>query len=521
MARKVDINLKEIESQLDIDSNFASTVSVIDVQKDVARIPKEDLKVNKNQEDKNAKLTRKQKRFRKKQQKARLKALIKARKKEQKERRKAQELTLREIEQKGKIASWFRIDNAGSIYPSASARDWNFVYRVSATMKHKINEKELQSALDDVMPRFPSFNVKLRHGFFWNYFERNFARLNIEKEMDFPCRPFNLDDSNGFLIRILYSEYKIILETFHGIADGRGSLFFLNSLIARYIERMGQEIDEYIGCANHLDIPSEEEVEDSFYVHANREKSKRPKERAAYKIKGNNLPIGMVNSVEGHMSVRNVKEIAKKYGATISIFLAAVVGYEIHKNRKNTKKPTRISVPVDLRPRYNSKTLRNFASYINVEICEENPTFEQVLEIFKKELQNIDINILQSNINANVNVSKNFFVKIMPLFIKNVVLKACFNYMGENYQTLSISNLGQVKVSNEFENYVENYCFNLGRSKYNTKSIGVISYGDTLNMCISSNLSESQTERDIFKKLAELGVNIKIHSNRRDLYGSR
>ena len=82
-------------------------------------------------------------------------------------------------------------------------------------MKEKIKPDVLQSALDDIMPRFPSFNVRLRHGFFWNYFEPNFNRLKIEKETTFPCKPFDLTDGESFLIRVLYSEYDIILEVFH------------------------------------------------------------------------------------------------------------------------------------------------------------------------------------------------------------------------------------------------------------------------------------------------------------------
>lgn len=480
-----------------------------------------DKKTIKEIEKNNKKNLVKKRKARAKERRKRIRELYAKKKKEEKEDIRRKEQLFHEQEKVGKLKGWFRLDNAASIYPSAVRKNWNFVFRISATLKEKVDPVKLQYALDDVMERFPSFNVKLCNGFFWHYFEPNFNRLLIKKEMDFPCMPFDLKDPNGFLLRVLYSDYKIILEIFHGIADGRGALFFFNSLMARYLEKKGVEISEYIGCASSLDLPTSEEMEDSFFKNYTKEKMGRPKEKSAYKIKGNKMPEGMVNSLEGHISVSKLKEVANKYDSSISIFLASVIGYCIYKKCKNNKRPTRISVPVDLRSRFNSKTLRNFSSYINVEVSGEDLTFEDVLNIFKKELKNIDNKFLQANINSNVAIQKNFLVKILPLFLKDIILKNSFNFLGENYQTLAFSNIGRVNVPKEFDNFIDFYSVNLGRSMHNEKSIGVISYKDTLNICISSKIYEAETEKDIFSFLANLGLDVTIYSNRRDLYGSK
>ena len=76
-------------------------------------------------------------------------------------------------------------------------------------------------------------------------------------------------------------------------------------------------------------------------------------------------------------------------------------------------------------------------------------------------------------------------------------------------------------VPKEFDDLVLGYNVNLGRSKHNEKSIGIISYKDKLNMCISSKLYETETERDIFKMLTKLSIPVTIYSNRRDLYGTK
>jgi len=216
----------------DANKNFVDKKLIKSIEKE----EKQELKNDKIQE-------KKLRKERKKRRKLKIKELVRNKKLEEKQLRYTQEQTIKELEKRGGFSSWFRLDNAASIYPSAADKDWNFVFRISANLKNKINPIVLQSAIDDILPRFPSFNVRLRKGFFWNYFERKFSRLKVQREVDFPCKKFDLNDDNSFLIRVLYSDYKIILEVFHGITDGRGALYFFNSLLARYIERCGVNIE--------------------------------------------------------------------------------------------------------------------------------------------------------------------------------------------------------------------------------------------------------------------------------------
>ena len=113
---------------------------------------------------------------------------------------------------------------------------------------------------------------------------------------------------------------------------------------------------------------------------------------------------------------------------------------------------------------------------------------------------------------------QNCFIKIVPLFIKNLVIKLCFRLWGENYQTLAVSNVGVNVVPEEFANYVERFEFNLGRPKYNAKSIGIVAFGDKLVCTFSSKIKENITEKDFFTGLSSRGVDITIETNRRDLY---
>ncbi len=446
------------------------------------------------------------------------KNVLKAERLERKEREEQMQEALKLESSRGRIASWFRLDNAAMIYPAAKGRDWNFVFRISAVLKNKIDVAVLQKSVDEILMRFPSFNVSLKSGFFWNYFELNFNKLKVLSETNFPCKPFDLYNSKKHLIRVLYTDYRISFECFHALTDGRGALYFFNSLIARYLTNLGEKVPESKHYANAKDLPVSREFEDSFLVNYTKQKIKKPKEKPAHKIKGNLLPPTVINSTSFVMNVNEVKSVAKSFGLNIGGFLAAVTGFAVKKAKDKGRKPVRISVPIDLRRFYNSNTLRNFSSYINIEFPLEEITFDDAAKIAKNSIESINKDFLQANINSNVSLQKNGFIKAIPLFLKDPIMKICFNYMGENYQTLALSNLGRVDLPEVFNKYIERFEVNLGKSKHNEKSIGVVSFGNTLVMTVSSKIAENVTECDIASTLVSLGLNVKVESNRRDLY---
>jgi hypothetical protein len=66
---------------------------------------------------------------------------------------------------------WFRIDNAGKVYPAAKYKNWHSFFRVSASLVDNVDVKILQDSLDATVKRFPSMSVRLKRGMFWYYLE--------------------------------------------------------------------------------------------------------------------------------------------------------------------------------------------------------------------------------------------------------------------------------------------------------------------------------------------------------------
>ena len=99
---------------------------------------------------------------------------------------------------------WHRLDNTGKIFPMIANENLSNVFRISVILKHDIVPNLLQQALQDTLPMFKGFKVKLKRGFFWYYFEGNKRTPYIEKETSWPCRYIDPKSSQLYLFRVSY-----------------------------------------------------------------------------------------------------------------------------------------------------------------------------------------------------------------------------------------------------------------------------------------------------------------------------
>ena len=84
---------------------------------------------------------------------------------------------------------WDKLDNTANLFPVIAGESMTNVYRISLTLSEQINPELLQEALDIVLPKFDLFNVRLRTGVFWYYFEENGKKApRVTEENTYPCR---------------------------------------------------------------------------------------------------------------------------------------------------------------------------------------------------------------------------------------------------------------------------------------------------------------------------------------------
>lgn len=122
---------------------------------------------------------------------------------------------------------WDKLDNTAHLFPVIAGESMSNVYRISVTLTERIEPELLQQALDIVLPKFDGFNLRLRQGVFWYYFEENGKTApKVREESTFPCRYIHPNRNNNYLFRVTYYKYRINLEVFHVLTDGMGELIF-------------------------------------------------------------------------------------------------------------------------------------------------------------------------------------------------------------------------------------------------------------------------------------------------------
>ncbi len=417
---------------------------------------------------------------------------------------------------------WMPLDNAAKIYPAARNQNWSNVFRLSATLKEEIDPQVMQTALDVTVRRFPSMATRLRRGVFWYYLQQLDHAPSIREEHSYPLTRMSRDEIRQCALRVIVHRRRVAVEIFHSLTDGNGGLVFLKTLVAEYLrQKYGVLIPAEQGVLGRLEEPTEEELEDSFQKHAGPVQASR-KGTNAFKPVGTPETDGFLHVTCFELPVREVLEKAKGMGVTLTAFLCAVTMRALLNLQqeqvpdRRRRKHIKVLIPVNLRPMFGSRTMRNFVLYTTPEIDPRlgEYTFEELCQRVKHQMA-LEINpkAMASLIATNVGSERIWPVKVVPLFVKNLIMKAVFNAVGERKSCLSLSNLGAVKMPRQMQEYVERMDFILGVQNRSPYNCGVLSVGDTLYVNFIRNIREPELEYHYHRVLQELGLIAQVRSN--------
>lgn len=414
------------------------------------------------------------------------------------------------------MREWYKLDNAGQIFPSSTTRKRMNNFRLSMVLNEVIDPNILEDAIKGVMPRFSCYNVKLKTGLFWYYLEKNKEYPKVKEESPFLLSPINSKENNGFLFRFSYYEKRITLEVFHALTDAFGALQFLKSVVYNYLVLSGKSIDSKGVALSYGE--RFEEIQDSFIRNYDKHIKTKYKDNKGLLIKGTKYEEDWISLINGKLDSDKLKEVANKYDTTITEFLVACL-YQSAINTKNlfqkTKHPFQIFVPINLRKIFPSHTLRNFSLYITskIDIYKET-TFEEIIGVVKESFsKQLDVDLLKARVAANVNIEKNFFLRLVPLFIKSFLLKIGYNFIAGEANSLTISNLGKVELPPDLARYVERIQFqNIGSSKTPVNCASV-TYNNEFNISFTSLIIERDIQKEFFRILSSFGLDIIIETN--------
>ncbi|WP_206429540.1 DUF6320 domain-containing protein [Clostridium transplantifaecale] len=464
-------------------------------------------------------------------------------------------------------ARWRKLDNTAKLFAAVAGEDLSNVFRLSVSLKNEIKPELLEQALKLTLPEFENFRVKLRKGFFWNYFETNNREPLVEKEETYPCKYIDPHASHRFPFRVSYYGRRINFEVFHGLTDGLGALNFLKKMTEHYLQlyievqkkensqgtentgsaeaagaaepmqeaaetsdtAMKSEISEQTAgiCPAGQGIQSEEispvkeirQLEEDGYL---RHYSKRPHQRyeteQALSIIGEYLPLDCQSVLHGSIPLDALKAACRKEGVSITKYLTAALIWsliQVYTDGKTLKRPAALNLPINLRSFFDSETMANFFSVTNIAwpAGKAPERFEDVLaEVGRQMDEKIVKERLEETISYNVSNEKKWYVRIVPLFVKNIAMNAVFLKSSKAY-TMTLSNLGPVALKPEYENMVENFHVLIGVSRQQKMKCGVIAFRDKIYLSFNSAVGDLKMQEYFFRFLEERGAAAELESN--------
>lgn len=415
------------------------------------------------------------------------------------------------------MKNWRRLDNSAKIFPLSTGKKYSTVFRLSVILKEEIQPLILQKALIDTLEKYQSFKVKIKKGFFWHYLENNAKIPIIEEESDYPCKYIDTSLNNGYLFKVTYFKSKINIDIFHSLTDGNGGTVFFRELVYTYLEmchsgelktenRTTRKIDDY-------------NTEDSYMKNYDKKSKSNGANPKAYKIKGKQLRLGAVSCIHQIINLEQLKTEAKMHDATITQYLTAVLIYSIYNEnylKNKSKKPIKMYIPVNLKKYFPSKTISNFFSYITLSAKPKEidlGSFEEILEFvkteFKEQLAEKEIIKIMSN---NVKLGNNFFIKIIPLILKIMIVRLAYLEI-RKHSTTTYSNIGRIGILGDYQKYIDYFLVAIAPDPFERIKCSSCTFENNMVFTFTSIINDNKIEQGFYRFLQEKGIDVKIESN--------
>jgi NRPS condensation-like uncharacterized protein len=398
------------------------------------------------------------------------------------------------------------------------------VFRITASLMEPVRYSAITEAVAITSKRFPYFSVSLGSGIFWHFLEFNDQLPRIQVEEEIPCTAFAVKRKNEPLYRVIIKGKRISVEFIHILTDGEGALEYLKSLLYTYLTLTGKQISS----SGDIKLPtmpaSEEEFEDGY----NKFFQRLPPPSKL--VKAWHLPFKLNESpgmrvLHAEVKVDEILEVSRKHKVSVTEYFVSVYLYSLQKifvswkekSKKESRKVLRIEVPVNMRNKFPSRTMRNFSLFVLPEIDLRLGTysFEEILSLVHNQLQ-ISANIKQISrfMSSNVRYEKLLIVRLLPLFIKKMIITSIFKNLASKRWSGLVTNLGLVTLPGGMEEMVDS--FELIPPPPNSKvkvCSALVSYKDKLRICFCNITQSNELEKHIFGHFTDAGIHVKILNN--------
>lgn len=407
--------------------------------------------------------------------------------------------------------NWNSLDNAAIIFPSASDRTDTHVFRMSCELYDNVKPDILQSALDETMQIFKVYQSVLKRGLFWYYLESTDLMPVVHIENTQPCEHIYNRNRKKLLFDVSYFENRVNLEVYHVLSDAMGALYFLKTLIYKYLSRSHHVPEPPLP----FDTSHKQMNDDSFRKHYTGTLNVKQKmHRPACQLHGPRYPEDRLKVITGLIGLKPLIDAAHRHHTTLTVFLCACMMNAIHETmpEQSKQKPVVLAVPVDLRQYFSSASIRNFFSVLLIEYdySTGSGSFEDIIKKISDDLnEGLTQENLSKKIDANSAVEHLFITRITPLFLKDRALKFAYNF-SMRHDTAGFSNIGIISMPPELTPFIRSFDISSGTNKL---QVCMCSFQGRLSISFCSPFVNSEIQRRFFRTLTDQNAEVEITTN--------
>ncbi|MBQ2404167.1 MAG: hypothetical protein II280_01995 [Lachnospiraceae bacterium] len=295
-----------------------------------------------------------------------------------------------------------------------------------------------------------------------------------------------------------------------------GGFNFVRELTYQYLRLRYPEIVKQTG--DSLSSGTTLNREDSFMKHYKKNAPKKYQTKRAFLVKGERFHNGEFGVMHGYIPLADLKAVCKQYGVSINEYLVSAFMWSVYNEYLHgmpSDKPIRVAVPVNLRPYFNSITTKNFFVMTSAEFHPKNEsyTFEEVAQIVRESLRSqMTSEHLEEIFSYNVSNQKRWYLKIVPLPLKNLAMRHVYS-QSALANTTTITNVGVIQIDEPYKQYIDQFHAFLSLSKGQYIKGTVLTYNGTLVFSFSYDLVDPSVQRGFFRRLAQDGLHVEIESN--------
>ncbi len=334
-----------------------------------------------------------------------------------------------------------KLDTSAIVHTALMNDNTINAYRIAVTLKEAVDPARLQKAVDRVAGRYPMICCRITEDGNWLY-SQPLETITVKEDDHRILKSVNKNNIWTQATHIMYSANQIVFETFHSVADGYGAFTFLNGFVREYLAMADRDYDmPYLGLA------TESEMECGFTKHSQPvpapEKIIDIKNAFVFEKLDYSLPLRFTTV---RINLQQFKTMAKAHQCTLNEILLGMVYHSIFTLDNTDGKDVVLAVPINLRNKFESYSLRNF-SLLAKTCLRKSPVYDSVEETVKQIRNQLHRQNNKEYLQKAIFQAKQRFdgpiTGKLPLWVKNMAIKIG-DSLGFDKSCMTVSNLGNL-----------------------------------------------------------------------------